>query len=71
MNRSRIRQLMGEVMSSSSKELPNDDEADLRIIGFRSLDFSELALLVEDEYGAELNFDAPHLRGHGHRPGRP
>ncbi|MDQ4111832.1 MAG: acyl carrier protein, partial [Actinomycetota bacterium] len=31
-------------------------------IGFRSLDFSELALRVEDEIGDELNFEAAGLR---------
>ena len=47
---------------AQGKSLPSDDGADLREIGFRSLDFSELALRVEDEIGDELNFDAPGLR---------
>ena len=34
----------------------------LRDIGFRSLDFSELALRVEDEIDEELNFEAAGLR---------
>jgi len=34
----------------------------LRDIGFRSLDFSELCIRVEDEIGRELNFDAASLR---------
>jgi acyl carrier protein len=62
MSRERIRQLMAEVLDAQGKTLPNGDEADLREIGFRSLDFSELALRVEDEAGRELNFDAPELR---------
>lgn len=49
-------------MKNQGKVLPGDDGADLREIGFRSLDFSELALRVEDEVGEELNFDAPGLR---------
>ena len=53
---------MGEIMTSTGKTLPDDDSADLRELGFRSLDFSELALAVEDEHGSELNFDAPQLR---------
>jgi acyl carrier protein len=53
---------MGQVMTAQGKALPDDDGADLRGIGFRSLDFSELALRVEDEIGEELNFDAPGLR---------
>jgi acyl carrier protein len=60
--RVRVRELMGEVMTAQGKTLPADDGADLRAIGFRSLDFSELALRVEDELGDELNFDAPGLR---------
>ena len=42
--------------------MPASDAANLEEIGFRSLDFSELALRVEDEIGEELNFDAPELR---------
>lgn len=38
------------------------DETRLRDIGFRSLDFSELCLRVEDNLGRELNFDASNLR---------
>ena len=60
--RDKVRELMGEVMKAQGKTLPGDDGADLREIGFRSLDFSELALRVEDELGDELNFDAPGLR---------
>ncbi|TCB93457.1 acyl carrier protein [Micromonospora zingiberis] len=53
---------MGQVLENQGKVLPDDDAADLREIGFRSLDFSELALRVEDETGEELNFDAAGLR---------
>ncbi|TCO47624.1 acyl carrier protein [Kribbella antiqua] len=60
--RDKVRELMGEVMKAQGRTLPSDDAADLREIGFRSLDFSELALRVEDELGDELNFDAPGLR---------
>jgi acyl carrier protein len=62
LTRPQIRDLMGQVMKTQGKVLPDDDGADLRKIGFRSLDFSELALRVEDEIGEELNFDAPGLR---------
>lgn len=34
----------------------------LREINFRSLDFAELCLLVEDKVDKELNFDAAQLR---------
>ena len=53
---------MAAVLAKQGKELPADDATPLEAIGFRSLDFSELALRVEDEVGDELNFDAPGLR---------
>jgi acyl carrier protein len=59
---SELRALMAEVLAAQDKRLPAEDTASLRDIGFRSLDFSELALRVEDEIGRELNFDAPGLR---------
>ncbi|MEV4711166.1 acyl carrier protein [Micromonospora sp. NPDC049374] len=62
LSRAQIRDLMGEVLKNQGKALPVDDAADLREVGFRSLDFSELALRVEDATGEELNFDAPGLR---------
>ncbi|MCA1782644.1 MAG: acyl carrier protein [Dermatophilaceae bacterium] len=61
-SRTDVRALMAEVLEKQGKSLPADDSADLDAIGFRSLDFSELALRVEDEIGDELNFDAPGLR---------
>lgn len=62
LSRDEIRALMVDVLSAQSKPAPESDDVDLEAIGFRSLDFSELALRVEDEVGAELNFDAPELR---------
>jgi acyl carrier protein len=62
LSREQVRTMMAEVLELQGKELPPDDATDLRKIGFRSLDFSELALRVEDELGSELNFDAPGLR---------
>lgn len=62
LSRDQIRTMMAEVLANQGKALPADDAAALDTIGFRSLDFSELALSVEDELGAELNFDAPGLR---------
>ncbi|MGA8115884.1 MAG: acyl carrier protein [Actinocatenispora sp.] len=61
-DRAQIRALMAQVLAGQGKTLPDDDGADLRDVGFRSLDFSELALRVEDEIDRELNFDAPGLR---------
>lgn len=57
-----VRSMMAQVLAAQGKNLPTDDSAQLSEIGFRSLDFSELALRVEDELGDELNFDAPGLR---------
>ncbi|YAL82534.1 phosphopantetheine-binding protein [Dermacoccaceae bacterium W4C1] len=62
LSRDQVRTMMAEVLSAQGKELPAGDDASLETIGFRSLDFSELALRVEDEIGEELNFDAPGLR---------
>lgn len=62
LSRDDVRSLMAEVLEKQGKSLPTDESAALEDIGFRSLDFSELALRVEDEVGAELNFDAPGLR---------
>lgn len=62
LSRDAIRTMMAEVLQAQGKTLPDDDSANLEEIGFRSLDFSELALRVEDEIGQELNFDAPELR---------
>lgn len=62
LSRDEIRTLMAEVLAAQGKQIPSDDSVNLEEIGFRSLDFSELALRVEDEIGEELNFDAPELR---------
>ncbi|KGN36925.1 acyl carrier protein [Knoellia subterranea] len=62
LSRDQIRTMMAEVLAAQGKEMPAEDTANLEELGFRSLDFSELALRVEDETGEELNFDAPGLR---------
>ncbi len=62
LSRDEVRNMMAEVLSKQGKSLPDSEETSLDDIGFRSLDFSELALKVEDELDEELNFDAPGLR---------
>jgi acyl carrier protein len=62
LSREELRGLMEQVLSAQGKTLPADENADLQKIGFRSLDFSELALRVEDEIDEELNFEAAGLR---------
>ncbi|HEY2790938.1 MAG TPA: acyl carrier protein [Micromonosporaceae bacterium] len=53
---------MTQILAKHGTPMPDDESTSLRQIGFRSLDFSELALRVEDEIDRELNFDAPELR---------
>lgn len=53
---------MAQVIASPDAVSLEDDAVELRQVGFRSLNFSELALRVEDEIGVELNFDAVKLR---------
>jgi acyl carrier protein len=60
--RDELRELMRAVLAAQGKELPADESTSLADIGFRSLDFSELALRVEDELDAELNFEAAEMR---------
>ncbi|WP_442875902.1 acyl carrier protein [Amycolatopsis sp. NBC_01488] len=57
----KTREILREMLAVQGKELP-DDGTNLADFGFRSLDFSELAMRVEDEVGGELNFDAAGLR---------
>lgn len=62
LSREQLRSMMADVLAGQGKTLPDDDGAALGEIGFRSLDFSELALRVEDEIDEELNFEAAGLR---------
>jgi len=62
LSRSELRTHMSDVLTAQGRSMPTDEGTDLRTIEFRSLDFSELALRVEDAVGHELNFDAPGLR---------
>lgn len=62
LSREQLHGLMEQVLSAQGKTLPADESAELQQIGFRSLDFSELALRVEDEIDEELNFEAAGLR---------
>ena len=62
MERTEVLGLMNDILRRAGRGPAEDEGASLRDLGFRSLDFSELALRVEDEVGYELNFDAPELR---------
>ena len=62
MNRQRVRQLMQSILENQGRRHILEESDGLADIGFRSLDFSELALRVESEVGRELIFDASRLR---------
>lgn len=62
MDRAQITQLMDDILARQGRPPTAGEDQLLRDAGFRSLDFSELALRVEDELGTELNFDASRLR---------
>lgn len=62
LSRDQVKEMMADVLRRQDKTLPDNEDAALDEVGFRSLDFSELALRVEDELDEELNFDAPGLR---------
>lgn len=62
MQRPDILQLMKEILGRQGKSTAFNEDAALQDIGFRSLDFSELALRVETATGTPLMFDAGPLR---------
>lgn len=62
MERTQIKELMNGILSRQGKPPVGEESAPLRDVGFRSLDFSELALRVERGVGRELNFDAALMR---------
>ena len=62
MLRDEIKNLMNQILLRQGKPALNREDALLRDLGFRSLDFSELALRIEQKAGRELNFDAASLR---------
>jgi acyl carrier protein len=62
MQRTQILELFNSILARQGKTPVADESASLRDVGFRSLDFSELALRVERAVGRELNFDAALMR---------
>jgi acyl carrier protein len=54
--------MMEEILTRQGRSIAHGEGARLRDIGFRSLDFSELALRVEDACGHPLEFEAGALR---------
>ena len=62
MDRARVLEIMNGILAANGKAPVTDPQQTLREVGFRSLDFSEAALTVEDEVGRELNFQAVAIR---------
>jgi acyl carrier protein len=62
MEREEILALINRVLSNRGKGPVSDDDIAIGDIGFRSLDFSEVALRIEDESEQELNFTAASMR---------
>ncbi len=61
MTREDIRALMEELARKNGGQV-TDEAQELRTVPFRSIDFSELALHVEESLGREIVFDAQRLR---------
>ena len=58
MDKRAVTELIKLILEKQGKEVPElGDEVLLRTINFRSLDFSELCLRVEQQIGRELNFE--------------
>jgi acyl carrier protein len=62
MDRTQILELMKEILRRQGKSAELPEGARLQDVGFRSLDFSELALRLETASGRQLDFDAAPLR---------
>lgn len=62
MERTEILRLLKEILTRLGKPTDFAEDAELTAVGFRSLDFSELALRVEMAADVTLTFDAAPLR---------
>jgi acyl carrier protein len=62
-SRATILAMMAGILARQDKPTQLSEDSSLREIGFRSLDFSELALRVEAESGRPLEFSGTALRG--------
>lgn len=62
MTRSEILDLMNLVLAKRSRAAITGEAQTVRDANFRSLDFSEVALRIETQIGAELAFDAASMR---------
>ncbi len=62
MDRNSLIEMFNEIQEKRGRSRTTDEGAILQEIGFRSLDFSELALRVERGVDRELSFNAASLR---------
>jgi len=62
MDRQRVLDTINMVLRNKGRGAASDDETPMREAGLRSLDFSEVALRLEDMLGRELNFEASTMR---------
>jgi acyl carrier protein len=62
LTRSEIRRMMSEILTRQGRTAAFGEDTPLRDVGFRSLDFSELALRCEMESGGTLEFEGSALR---------
>lgn len=62
MNRAEILALINRALHNNGKSATTDSDISLRDAGFRSLDFSEVALRMEDALDRELSFEASAMR---------
>lgn len=62
MNRTEILTIINYILIKQNKPEISSEKQSLREVGFRSLDFSELALRIEKKINKELSFNAGKMR---------
>ncbi|MDB5508438.1 MAG: hypothetical protein JWL93_907 [Hyphomicrobiales bacterium] len=62
MSRIEILALINKVLAANGRSETRDEDVAIRDAGFRSLDFSEVALRIEDKLDRELHFEAGSMR---------
>jgi acyl carrier protein len=62
MEREEVLETINLVLANKGLAPASDTDSPVRDVGFRSLDFSEVALRLEDSIGHELNFEAAAMR---------
>jgi len=62
MDRAEILNIMNAIMEKKGRAPITDETKNTREVNFRSLDFSETALRIENRIGRELAFDAAQMR---------